>query len=217
MSSVKDIDRGGHSCDRAKSKAHVLSEVCSSLASGKFNDASHILREQYPFAKVGNAGRKWTSLQALRVFVRDGFIDRYSGCPLVFPGTLRIISSHLPMDFPFHPNWKTDECHFAYWELVPTIDHVVPVSRGGADNETNWVTTSMVKNAAKANFTLEEIGWQLYPEGTGDSWDGLTSWFSEQVTGDPNLLENAYIQNWDRALRAITVKHKSSIKSSKGE
>ena len=196
--------------DHAKNKAHVLSEVCSSLASGKFDDASHILREQYPFAKAGNAGRKWTSLQALRVFVRDGFTDRYSGCPLVFPGTLRIISSHLPTDFPFHPNWKTDQCHFAYWELVPTIDHLVPVSRGGEDDETNWVTTSMVKNAAKANFTLEEIGWKLYPREAGDSWDGLTSWFSEQITKYPDLLKNPYIQNWDRALRAIRVKREPS-------
>ena len=55
--------------DRTKSKADVLSEVCSNLAWGKFDDASHILREQYPFAKVGNAGRKWTSIQALRIFL----------------------------------------------------------------------------------------------------------------------------------------------------
>ena len=191
--------------DTTKSKAHVLADVCSRFASGALDDASQILRKQYPFVPFENAGRKWTPLQALSIFVRDGFSDRYSGLPLVFPGTLRIISLRLPVDFPFHRNWKTDECHFAYWELAPTIDHVIPVSRGGTDDETNWVTTSMVKNAAKANFRLEEIGWSLLPEITGAGWDGLTSYFLDEVARTPDLLSDASIRKWANALQAITV------------
>jgi hypothetical protein len=190
------------------SKAHVLADVCSSLALGSLNDAAQILRGGYPFVPFQNAGRNWTPLQALSIFVRDGFIDRYSGLHLVFPGTLRAISLRLPTEFPFHPNWKTDECHFAYWELLPTIDHVVPVSRGGADDETNWVTTSMVKNAAKANFRLGEIGWQLLPQRTESDWDGLTSWFSEELERSPDLLNDPYIHRWNGALRTIRAKQK---------
>jgi hypothetical protein len=78
-------------------------------------------------------------------------VDRYSGLPLVFPGVLRLLSRLLPQEFPFHPNWKMAETHPAYWELFPTIDHVLPVSRGGVDSDVNWVTTSMLRNAAKAN------------------------------------------------------------------
>jgi 5-methylcytosine-specific restriction endonuclease McrA len=187
----------------ARSKAHVLADVCSKLAFDAWEDAVAILHEGYPFVPFQNAGRNWTPSQALRVYLRDGFIDRYSGLPLVFPGTLRILSERLPIEFPFHPNWKTDQCHFAYWELLPTIDHVIPVSRGGVDDETNWVTTSMVKNAAKANFLLEELGWKTLPNTPTDNWDGLTSWFSKEIEKNPALLRNTYIRKWADALRAI--------------
>jgi len=66
-----------------------------------------------------------------RMQLWDGFIDRYSGQRLVFPGALRLLSHLLPAQFPFHTNWKTDSCHLAFYELFPTIDHVVPISRGG--------------------------------------------------------------------------------------
>ena len=93
--------------------------------------ASTILAAEYPFTPLPNAGRNYSPGQCMAVFVRDGFIDRYSGRRLVFPGTLRLLSLLLPQEFPFHSNWKTDACHSAFWELFPTIDHVVPVSRGG--------------------------------------------------------------------------------------
>lgn len=103
-------------------------------------------------------GRRYTELQSLEVFARDGFVDRYSGQRLVFPGILRLLSRLLPQEFPFHPNWKMAQTHRAYWELFPTIDHVLPVARGAADSEANWVTTSMLRNAAKANGKLQEVG-----------------------------------------------------------
>lgn len=187
-----------------KNKARVLADVCSKLSCNALNDAIAILRNEYPFIPFQNAGRSWTPQQSLQIFFRDGFIDRYSGSRLVFPGSLRILSECLPVEFPFHPNWKTDQCHFAYWEMLPTIDHVIPVSRGGADDETNWVTTSMVKNAAKANFLLDEINWLLLPNTASKDWDGLTSWFSKEIAAKPILLQNAYIRRWSDALTKIT-------------
>ena len=75
-------------------------------------------------------------------FCRDGFIDRYSGQKLVNPGMIRAFSHYFPEEFPFHKNWKMSECHIAYWEFIPTVDHIVPIALGGADNETNWASTS---------------------------------------------------------------------------
>jgi hypothetical protein len=184
-------------------KAQVLADVCFRLGSGERADAARILRDSYPFNPFTNAGRSWTPLEALKIFFRDRFRDRYTGQPLVFPGTLRIISLHLPSDFPYHPNWKTDECHLAYWELIPTLDHIVPVSRGGLDDKTNWVTTSMLKNASKSNFTLEELGWELLPEHHDSDWDGLTNWFAEEIHRKPELLNDPYVSRWSRALRGF--------------
>jgi hypothetical protein len=91
------------------------------------------------------------------------------------------------------------QTHPAYWELFPTIDHVLPVSRSGADSETNWVTTSMLRNAAKANWTLEELGWSLYPSGSLADWDGLTRLFLEFVSSDRSVLEDRYLWRWHTA------------------
>lgn len=52
---------------------------------------------------------------------------------------------------------KMQECHNAYWEFVPTVDHIYPVALGGADSEENWATTSMLHNSIKNNGTLEQL------------------------------------------------------------
>ncbi len=135
----------------------------------------------------------------MRVFRRDGFVDRYSGERLVFPGTLRLLSDLLPEAFPFHPNWKVSETHVMYWELFPTIDHVVPVARGGADDESNMVSTSQLRNSAKAHWTLAELGWELHPAGSLDDWDGLLGWFLAYTDAHPEALASAYLRRWRRA------------------
>jgi hypothetical protein len=145
--------------------------------------------------------RRYGPVQSTQVFVRDGFIDRYSGERLVFPPVLRILSAALPSEFPYHPNWKTDVTHPAYWEVGATVDHLVQVTRGGADDETNWITTSMARNYAKMNWTLEELGWKLHPPGDLDSWDGLMPWFLEYTARHPEALANASVKHWQRAAR----------------
>jgi hypothetical protein len=140
----------------------------------------------------------------LGVFRRDGFIDRYSGERLVCPATLRLISKRLPEAFPFHPNWRADACHFGYWELCPTVDHVLPISRGGADDETNWITTSMILNAAKGNFTLDELRWPPpLPPGNCADWDGLTGWFLDQATADRAIQDDRYLRGWFNAANQL--------------
>jgi len=185
-------------------KSIILSDVCSMLQRDETTQAGNLLREKYPFVPLQNAGRSYSALQSLQVFLRDGFVDRYSGTRMVFPGTLRIISHRVPEAFPFHKNAKTDECHFAYWELLPTIDHLIPVSRGGSDESSNWITTSMTRNAAKSNFTLAELGWSLHSPERLDRWDGLMVWFLREVAKDPGLLQIAYIKRWYRAARSVS-------------
>ena len=141
--------------------------------------------------------------------MRDGFIDRYSGNPLIFPAVLRILSFLLPDEFPFHRNWKMDKTHPAYWELFPTLDHIVPVARGGLDEDDNLVSTSMLRNGAKANSTLEELGWILHPAGDLNIWDGMMSWCMEFVLNNNQLLEDRYIAKWCYAAQAINNKKQS--------
>ena len=181
----------------------ILQSVCEAVEAGQPVLAATTLADHYPFQPFTNAGRRYTAAQSTRVFMRDGFIDRYTGKRLIFPGTLRLLSQMFPTEFPFHNNWRTDACHFAFYELFPTIDHVHPVSRGGADQANNMVSTSMLKNAAKANFTLDELGWQLFPPGDLASWDGLTGWFIRQAQISAGAM-SPYLRRWsDAAIRAM--------------
>ena len=181
----------------------VLSRVCNAIEIDNLAVASAILERDYRFTPLANVGRHYSELQSMQVFARDGFIDRYSGRRLIFPGTLRLVSMLLPREFPYHINWKTDACHFAFYELFPTIDHLIPVSRGGADSEDNRISTSMIRNAAKANFTIQELGWCLVPAGDINVWDGLTHWFLQQLTVRKELRETRYFRFWYDAAKKV--------------
>jgi hypothetical protein len=184
-------------------RSTVIAEVCRALAAGEGSVAASILRRDYPSAPDPVVARRYGPVESTRVFVRDGFIDRYTGEPLIFPPVLRVISAELPADFPFHPNWKTDVTHPAYWELGATVDHLVPVTRGGADDESNWVTTSMARNSAKMNWLVEELGWRLHPPGRMNEWDGLLGWFLQYTAERPALTSNTSMRQWHRAARLV--------------
>jgi hypothetical protein len=154
-------------------KADAILSACSALASNDIVAAGRVLDADYPFKSIEPSTRKYTQIQSVGVFMRDGFIDRYSGSRLVFPGVLRLLSILLPQKFPYHRNWKVSETHPAYWDLSPTIDHLVPVTLGGRDDDENLITTSMLMNAVKAHWSLEQLGWELHPPGDIDEWDGL--------------------------------------------
>ena len=70
--------------------------------------AASILREEYPFIARLPVGRAYDAATSTRVFVRDGFIDRYSGERLVFPGVLRLLSRLRRASWHIDPNRWTE-------------------------------------------------------------------------------------------------------------
>ncbi|MGQ9689161.1 MAG: HNH endonuclease domain-containing protein [Desulfobaccales bacterium] len=181
----------------------VFVSICQALANNEKKKAKIILKKEYPYQPIQKRKRFFNEQKATIIFLRDGFIDRYSGDRLIFPPVLRLISEIMPDVFPYHTNWKLSKCHIAYWHLSPTIDHIVPITRGGNDEDNNLVTTSMVKNSAKSNWLLEELGWQLYPPGKLEEWDGLTRWFRYYLKNNPDFLNLPYIAKWHKALMQV--------------
>ena len=179
----------------------AIAAACRELSNGAVDRARKIISSEYPFIPLANAGRKYSEYQKTRVYLRDGFIDRYSGDRLVLPGALRLLSCVIPEEFPFHSNWKTSECHLAYWQLLPSIDHIIPVSRGGADEEANWVSTSQLRNGAKSNWLLDELGWVLHEPGRLDEWDGMISWYVTYMDQNRSFLKDNYLSTWYRAAK----------------
>ncbi len=194
---------------RVDSKVGVLSDVCAALFSGDSGSARATLRSRYPFVPVEKIARRYSVSQSMKVFLRDGFIDCYTGNRLVNPGVLRLLHVVLGDDFPAHPNWKASETHPAFWDLFPTVDHVQPVSRGGRDDESNLVTASMLSNRAKDQWTLEDLRWKLHPAGSVEDWDGLSRWLINYLAKNPTVLQEApephrsYIQRWLNATRTV--------------
>lgn len=179
-------------------QALVVSEMIRYILDGRQDLAKECIEEDYPFVDTKAASRRYSDKEKFRIFVRDGFIDRYSGKKLVNPGVLKCLSVYFPREFPYHPHWKMDSCHAAYWELLPTIDHICPVARGGEDKPENWVCTSMLNNSIKSNWTLGELRWSLCPPGNCADWDGLTGEFLQTVEKNPDLMLDSYIKKWYR-------------------
>lgn len=177
-------------------KIDALYEAARLLADNEINVAEQIINEKYPFIPIRHEKRRYTARQLMNQFFNDGFIDRYSGKKLINPGMLRTMSTLMPTAFPYQSAWKTDECHIAYWDYYPTLDHIFPVALGGKDTSENWVTTSMACNSAKSNFTLEELGLTLKDKGDLKKWDGLSELFVKIVDRNTSLLDIKVIKDW---------------------
>ena len=177
-------------------KSGIIQKVMYALINNDERKAKEVIGKEYPHQVKEIEKRSYTLIERMQQFLKDGFIDRYSGNRLVNPGILKVISTYFPEEFPFQPHWKMTDTHIAYWELSPTIDHVYPIAKGGQDDPNNWVTTSMKNNSIKSNYTIEEIGWTLYPKGNIEEWDGLTQVFIELVDNNRELLNDRYIKTW---------------------
>ena len=79
----------------------AIEAACNEISQKNLNQARKIISTDYPFVPYSKASRSYTERQKTKIFIRDGFIDRYSGERLVFPGTLRLLSLLIPDEFPY--------------------------------------------------------------------------------------------------------------------
>lgn len=179
-----------------RDKSEIISDVAINILHNDITKAREIIKCEYPYERFEVEKRTYTMTQKMEQFIRDGFIDRYTGQKLLNPGMLKVISCYFPNEFPYQSHWKMTETHSAYWDLVPTIDHIYPIAKGGYDVEKNRVTTSMKNNSIKSNYTIEEIHWSLYPHGNICDWDGLSRVFIKIVDSNEELLKDNYIKSW---------------------
>jgi 5-methylcytosine-specific restriction endonuclease McrA len=122
--------------------------------------------------------RRSVEREKLAVFREDRWTCRFCGRKTIDVRVLRQLSKALPDAFPFHPNWKFGESHLLYWTHSTSLEHLVPLARGGADSRESFVTTCYGCNDARSDFTLEELGWVLLPR-TQNGWDGLTGFLPD--------------------------------------
>jgi hypothetical protein len=139
----------------------------------------------------------------MRVFARDGFMNRFTGELLIFPAVLRLLSKELPSVMPYQMAWRIGEIHVAYYDLYACIDRLLPESRGGSVAESNLVTTTMPYILARSNATIEEMGWRLTREGFVDEWDGMSSWYVQYLNANQELRKLNYFNLWYIAAKKV--------------
>lgn len=179
----------------------ILIKVLDDLAQDKKKEAACYLENNYKHTFINYETRTMSHYEKLKIFIKDGFIDRYTGKRLFFPNVLRIISMELGNSFPYHSNWKMSHCHIAYWEMFPTYDHIIPIARGGKDEPNNIVTTSQMINSSKSGFLVEEIGLTILSPGKISDWDGMIHWYLDYVNNHTISLNDSSFKAWHQALQ----------------
>jgi hypothetical protein len=181
--------------------------------------AFHAAELEPKFRKTTRTKRSGISRsKMMEVFLRDGFVDQYSGERLLFPGTLLLLGDLLPEIFPKAgpgQGWRVSECHWIYWRLWPTVEHLVPVARAdeGFDvNATaNLVTASQMMNSARDVWAPAEVPAPMrfkripVEDAAARRWDCMTQWFLDYVQQHPDALgEDPQMNGWHKeAIAAI--------------
>ncbi len=179
----------------------ILTDVANCLSKSNKSKAIKIINSEYPFLpsnKKRKNKRKYTRLQSLDIFIRDGFIDRYTGEKLIYPSVLYAIAYELPEAFPM--GGSKENSHSAHWDLFPTIDHIDPIANGGEDIPENWITTSMTTNMKKSSMTVEQLNLKIHPPGKLDDWDGLCSWYVQYFQNHEYLSSIDLNKSWHKAI-----------------
>lgn len=192
-------------------KSKILENISNLLLENRIEEAKATIQNEYPHKHIKLEKHSYTIKEKMEQFLRDGFIDRYTGKKLVNPGILKVITYYFPEEFPYDPHWKMTRTHIAYWDLIPTIDHIFPIAQGGVDNPSNWATTSMKNNSIKSNYSLDEINWELHPSGSVREWDGLTKLFIDLVDQNKELLQDSYINSWYKISKTVCAPSKKDI------
>lgn len=139
------------------------------------------------------------------VFHGDQFTCRFCGKRTILVQVLRLLSGLYPDVLPDHPNWKWRIGHPVYWTHSTSIEHLVPLSRGGSPSRENLVTACYVCNDTKSYRLLSELGWPLRSPSTSP-WDGLTGLYPQlcEVAGKSRVAAH---RSWIRALARAERQH----------
>lgn len=172
------------------------------LLRDRLDDATSLLSRENEIRIVQSSRKSISLIQQIHVFRRDHYTCRYCGQRTLFVPVMRVLSTLIPDLLPYHLHWKMSECHIAYWRYAASIDHIIPVARGGdASSKENLVTSCYMCNSIKQNWLIDELRWQIQPIGITD-WNGLSSRLPS-LCEIANLAHEPYFEKWLRALAQV--------------
>ena len=180
----------------------AIQGIVTDLLAGRPEQAAEWFEGLQLPRRLAVGGRPLAAKEQWRLFRRDGFTCRYCAKQTIFVPVLRILSRTYPQQLPFHPHWRWEATHPVYWTHGCSLDHLIPVSRGGTTTVANLVTTCYQCNSIKQHWLLEELRWTLLPPPQADCrWDGLSGSYLQlcELLGTGG---EKYHYDWNRALHA---------------
>lgn len=147
--------------------------------------------------------RRTPPVRALaRIYDRDRYQCRYCGAKTVLIPVMRLIATAYPQEFPYHRHGKAGETYPAFDMISASVDHVIPVARGGDALDDNIVTACWACNRVKGNLPLDVLGWTLR-DPADDAWRGLADVYPVlwEALGGPQLGPNE--RAWLAAAREL--------------
>lgn len=126
-----------------------------------------------PTVKVAKIAARMPSSEATKaLFARDGWRCRFCSCRVFSPKARNAMRAALPGAI----RWSEAEgFHGAFYAMMASVDHVVPYSVGGTNEDENLVTACWSCQFGRSELLLEAVG-LLDPRArppVKDSWDGL--------------------------------------------
>ncbi len=114
----------------------------------------------------------------LKILNRDNWTCRYCDDSVFFSPTLKLLNELSPNHGYYHPNGKTDKMLSLFQWRWASVDHIVPVTKGGTNEEANLVTACW-----RCNLNLNDKSTdkgkpqpnQLNKSAIEVNWDGLSS------------------------------------------
>lgn len=92
------------------------------------------------------------------IFERDQYRCRLCGLRTIDLDVLKALSRLFPDELPYHPAWKQGVTSPIYWTHSTSLEHVVPIARGGADDETNFATSCYAATTRAATTCSRSSG-----------------------------------------------------------
>ena len=110
-------------------KITTIKQSAKSILTGNIESAKNLINKEYPFKKLKPEGRSYTDKEKYEQFVRDGFIDRYTGEKLVNPGLLKVLSYYSRMHFHIRAigRWKNVTVPTGNWSQQLTTSFLLPL------------------------------------------------------------------------------------------
>jgi len=180
------LDRAHEFVRRADMPA--LFEFSSLVMNGK---DPHVQRRRPVEAAIDKGAKiasRIPSAEATKaLFARDGWRCRFCGCRVVPPKARAAMGEALPCAIPWS---EAEGFHGAFYAISASVDHIVPHSMGGTNDEENLVTACWPCQFGRGAWSLEEVG-LLDPRLRApikDGWDDITrllTWAKPSTTVAP--------------------------------